>query len=51
MATYLMGSVQKNDFYFVHSYAFVPMNEDNVLSTVFYEKEIVAAIISKNIYL
>ena len=44
------GISSGNDFYFVHSYAFVPVNEDNVLSTVFYEKEIVASIMSQNIY-
>ena len=44
------GISSENDFYFVHSYAFIPLNEDNVLSTVFYEKEIVAAIMSQNIY-
>jgi glutamine amidotransferase len=38
------------DFYFVHSYHFVPKNKDNILSTTPYCKGFVSSVVSGNIY-
>ena len=39
-----------NDFYFVHSYAFCKIKEENILAKVEYESSIVAAVNKDNIY-
>ena len=38
-----------NSFYFVHSYAIVAKNDDNVIGTSFYEKKFVCSIQKENI--
>jgi glutamine amidotransferase len=40
----------ETDFYFVHSYAFVPKNSHDILATTKYDIDIVAAVRNKNIW-
>ena len=39
-----------NSFYFVHSFAFIPKNEDNIIASSIYEKKFTCAIQKKNIF-
>ncbi len=39
-----------SDFYFVHSYAFVPTNSDNLIATVDYGSELTAVISSNHVF-
>ena len=49
--TELFNGLKKvNDFYFVHSYAFCKIKEENILAKVDYESSIAAAINKDNIY-
>lgn len=49
--TCLFKGLEKiNDFYFVHSYCFHDVSEENVLATVDYESAVVAAVNKDNIY-
>ncbi|HPV44394.1 MAG TPA: imidazole glycerol phosphate synthase subunit HisH [Methylotenera sp.] len=41
---------EASDFYFVHSYAFVPTNSDNLIATVNYGCELTAAINSHHVF-
>ena len=41
---------KNNSFYFVHSFAFIPKNEDNIIATSLYEKKFVCAIQKENIF-
>lgn len=41
---------QDNSFYFVHSFAFIPKNDDKIIATSFYEKKFVCAIQKENIF-
>jgi len=44
------GIPELTDFYFVHSYAFVPINPDHVLAKTSYGIPVVAAVRSGNVY-
>ena len=49
--TELFNGLKKvNDFYFVHSYAFCEIKEENIIAKVDYESSIAAAINKDNIY-
>jgi glutamine amidotransferase len=39
-----------SDFYFIHSYAFVPTNPENLIATVNYGCELTAVISNKNVF-
>lgn len=39
-----------NSFYFVHSFAFIPKNEDNIIASSIYERKFTCAIQKKNIF-
>lgn len=41
---------EDNSFYFVHSFAFIPKNDDNIIASSFYEKKFVCAIQKGNIF-
>ena len=43
------ASLNKNDFYFVHSYHMMCQNDDDVLASVKYGEKLVAAICKDNI--
>ena len=44
------GIATDNDFYFVHSYHFVPKNTDNIISTSNYCNSFVSCVNSKNVW-
>ena len=44
------GISDGTDFYFVHSYAFVPDNPEHILATTFYDLPLTAAVRSGNIW-
>ena len=44
------GIKSENDFYYLHSYCFSPRRRENVVATVFHDKEIVAAIEQEHIF-
>ena len=41
---------EDNSFYFVHSFAFIPKNDDKIIASSFYEKKFVCAIQKENIF-
>ena len=46
----LMGIPNETDFYFVHSYAFVPENKDEIIATTDYSQNITAIVNKDNIW-
>ena len=46
----LKGIKNDTDFYFVHSYAFVPSDEENLIASVDYSIKVSAVIAKDNIF-